>query len=94
MEEIFLQLGVGGMLAVIILEKSIGLIKWLIEKNKNGNGKKNNNQDEAIARYDERIKNIELQVSNHIQSTLKDHGKDLQNIKIDIAKILQKLEIK
>ncbi len=79
MNQEFLQLGVGLTLAVIIIDKLIDLIKWILGK-KNNNGNKDNSQDNRIV---ENAKNIAVILqrintieNNHLVHIQKDLDKN------------------
>lgn len=69
MEEIQLisQYGIVGFLGYFFIREVFVLLK----NKKNGNGEQDEKQDTDLARIDERLKNIELQVSNHLPTAMR-----------------------
>lgn len=62
-------------------------------RGKQPNGKKDEKQDISLAVVNEKLKNIETNISNHIMHKLDANDADHQEIKVDIAEIKTKLNI-
>jgi len=89
MEELLLQLGTGAVLAVVILEKGIALIKWILSRQ---NGGKDNKQDIGLATIDLRLRTIETNHLPHIQKCLEENSKEHTDIKVLLGRIEERLK--
>lgn len=80
----YLQLGGTVAIAIALIE----LVKFVINKyTKNGNGKKDSNQDVEIAIIKTQLTEIKENHIKHIQSSIEKIKEDVLDIKIDMAEI-------
>ena len=69
------------------------IIKEVLNKKKNGNGKQDEKQNINLAVIDERLKSIESQISNHIMHKLEQNDIDHLKIETGIAKMEAKMDM-
>jgi hypothetical protein len=87
--QIISQYGILGLLGYFAIKE---FFNWLGKKNGKSDNKQDEKQDIGLAVVNEKLKNIELQVSNHIMHRLEKNDADHLEIKVMLARIEEKIK--